>query len=52
MVVDCERVVAALRGRAYPSLDLGHEVLPGEYHGTAPPLNLSRSLRYLFDAPS
>jgi predicted alpha/beta superfamily hydrolase len=51
MVVDCERMVAALRGRAYPSLDLGHEVLPGEYHETAPPLNLSRSLRYLFDAP-
>jgi hypothetical protein len=26
-------------------------VLPGEYHETAPPLNLSRALRYLFDAP-
>jgi hypothetical protein len=42
---------AALRGRGYPNLDLGLEVLPGEYHETAPPLNLSRSLRYLFDAP-
>ena len=30
---------------------IGHEVLAGEYHETAPPLNLSRSLRYLFDAP-
>jgi hypothetical protein len=38
MVVDCERMVAALRGRGYPSLDLGLEVLPGEYHETAPPL--------------
>lgn len=51
MVADCERMVAALRGRAYPSLDVGLEVLAGEYHETAPPLNLSRSLRYLFDAP-
>jgi uncharacterized protein len=51
MVAECERMIAALRGHAYPSLDLGHEVFPGEYHETAPPLNLSRSLRYLFDAP-
>jgi hypothetical protein len=27
------------------------DVLPGEYLETAPPLNLSRALRYLFDAP-
>ncbi len=47
----CERMVAALRGRGYPSLEIECEVLPGEYHETAPPLNLSRSLRYLFDAP-
>ncbi len=46
-----ERMVAALRSRAYPSLEIECEVLPGEYHDTAPPLNLSRSLRYLFDAP-
>jgi hypothetical protein len=26
-------------------------VLPGEFHVTVPLLNLSRSLRYLFDAP-
>lgn len=46
-----ERMVALLRGRAYPGLEIECEVLPGEYHETAPPLNLSRSLRYLFDAP-
>ena len=40
MVADCERMVAALRGRGYPRLDVGLEVLPGEYHETAPPLNL------------
>lgn len=51
MVADCERMVERLRGRAYPSLELGCEVLPGEYHHTAPAANLSRSLRYLFDAP-
>jgi len=50
-VAGTERMVALLRGRAYPSLKIDYEVLPGEYHETAPPLNLSRSLRYLFDAP-
>lgn len=50
-VAGTERMVAALRSRAYPSLEIECEVLPGEYHETAPPLNLSRSLRYLFDAP-
>jgi len=51
MVADAARMVAALRSRAYPSLDIAFEVLPGEYHHTAPSLNLSRALRYLFDAP-
>jgi predicted alpha/beta superfamily hydrolase len=51
VVADTERMAALLRGRAYPSLEIECEVLPGEYHETAPPLNLSRSLRYLFDAP-
>ncbi len=51
MVAAAERMVATLRGRAYPSLEIEYEVLPGEYHETAPPLTLSRSLRYLFDAP-
>ena len=50
-VADTERMVALLRGRAYPSLEIENEVLSGEYHVTAPALNLSRSLRYLFDAP-
>lgn len=50
-VADAERMVASLRGRGYPSLQIEYEVLPGEYHQTAPPLSLSRSLRYLFDAP-
>lgn len=50
-VAYAERMVAALRGRAYASLEIECEVLPGEYHETAPPLNLSRSLRYLFGAP-
>jgi len=48
---DTERMVKALQGRAYASLQLEHQVLPGEYHETAVPLNLSRSLRSLFDAP-
>jgi hypothetical protein len=51
MVADAERMVASLRGRGYPSLEIEFEVWPGEYHQTAPPLALSRSLRYLFDAP-
>ena len=51
LAADTERMAAALRGRAYPSLELECEVLPGEYHDTAPPLNLSRSVRYLFDVP-
>ena len=51
MVADADRMVAALRAGRFPSLDVDYEVLPGEYHETAPPLNLSRSLRRLFDAP-
>jgi predicted alpha/beta superfamily hydrolase len=51
MVADAERMVTALRGRDYPSLEVEYEALPGEYHHTSPPLNLSRSLRYLFDMP-
>ena len=50
-VGDTERLVGALRARGYPSLELECEILPGEYHETAVPVNLSRSLRYLFDAP-
>ena len=51
LTADTERMVAALRSRAYPSLEIELEVLPDEYHDTAPPLNLSRSVRYLFDMP-
>jgi predicted alpha/beta superfamily hydrolase len=51
MVADSERMAAVLRDRRYPSLEMESEVLPGEFHITVPLLNLSRSLRYLFDAP-
>lgn len=50
-VADARRMVEALRGRGYPGLKIEFEILPGEYHETAPPLSLSRSLRHLFDAP-
>ena len=51
MVADSERMVAALRSRSYPSLEVGSVVLPDEFHVTVAHLNLSRSLRNLFDAP-
>jgi uncharacterized protein len=51
MVAETERMVAALRGREYPNLEVASVVLPDEFHVTVPHLNLSRSLRYLFDAP-
>lgn len=51
LVADAERMVAALRSRQYPSLVIEFEVLPGEYHETALPVNLSRSVRYLYDMP-
>ena len=51
MVADTERMVTALRSRSYLSLDLASEVQPDEFHITVPHLNLSRSLRHLFDAP-
>lgn len=51
MVDDQERFVAALRSRNYPNLVIESEVLPGEFHLTVFPLNFSRSMRYLFDAP-
>lgn len=50
-VADTTRMVATLHGRAYPSLKIDCEVLPGEYHLTVPALSLSRSVRYLFGAP-
>ncbi len=52
MVADTERMVAALRGRGYPSLEIASAVLADEFHVTVPHLNLSRSLRHLFAAPT
>jgi hypothetical protein len=51
MVAAAERMVATLRSRAYPHLEIEYAVFPDEYHETAAPLNLSRSLRYLFNTP-
>lgn len=51
MVADTERMVAALRSRSYPGLEIESIVLPAEFHVTVQHLNLSRSLRYLYDAP-
>jgi uncharacterized protein len=52
MVADTRRMVAALRDRNYPGLQLGDVVLPGEFHITSPHLSLSRALRHLYDAPA
>jgi uncharacterized protein len=52
MVADTERMVATLRSRRYPSLEIASTVLADEFHVTVPFLNLSRSLRFLFDAPT
>jgi hypothetical protein len=52
MVADAERLVTTLRSRDFPGLEIDSVVLPGEFHITVPQLNLSRSLRYLFGAPS
>jgi predicted alpha/beta superfamily hydrolase len=51
MVADTERMVAARRSRGYPGLEIESVVLPDEFHVTVAHLNLSRSLRCLFDAP-
>jgi len=51
MVTDQARFVSTLRSHNYPSLIIDSEVLPGEFHMTAPPINFSRAMRYLFDAP-
>jgi predicted alpha/beta superfamily hydrolase len=51
MVADTEGMVASLRGRNYPSLEIDSAILPGEFHVTVQHVNLSRALRYLFDAP-
>lgn len=51
MVADTVRMVSALRRRRYPSLEIESAIFPDEFHITVAQLNLSRSLRYLFDAP-
>jgi predicted alpha/beta superfamily hydrolase len=51
MVADMQQMVAALDSRDYPSLELASAVFADEFHITVPFLNLTRSLRYLFDAP-
>jgi len=52
MVAATTEMATRLEQRRYPGLELQCQVFPGEYHHTVPPLNLSRALRYLFDAPS
>jgi predicted alpha/beta superfamily hydrolase len=51
MVADTQRMVTSLRSRKYPSFEIECAVLPDEFHVTVPLVNLSHSLRYLFDAP-
>jgi uncharacterized protein len=51
MVADTERIVEVLSQRRYPSLHIGSETIPEEFHVTVQHVNLSRSLRFLFDAP-
>jgi predicted alpha/beta superfamily hydrolase len=52
MVDDLQRFVDQLAGRDYPGLRLRHEVFPDEFHITVPFVNLSRGLRWSFDAPT
>jgi predicted alpha/beta superfamily hydrolase len=51
MVADTERMVASLRARRYRNLEIASVILADEFHVTVPHLSLSRSLRFLFDAP-
>ena len=51
MVADTERMVARCARASTRASTIGSVVLPDEFHVTVPHLNLSRSLRYLFDAP-
>jgi hypothetical protein len=51
MVADAQAMVELLSGAGFPSLRIGMQVLDGEHHATAGPGNLSRALRFLYDAP-
>lgn len=47
MVTDARRMVGALRGRDYPSLQVELEVLEGEDHLSVAPRGFTRGLKYL-----
>jgi predicted alpha/beta superfamily hydrolase len=51
MVDDMRRLTEQLAARQYPSLRMRSEVFADEFHITVPFVNLSRGLRWLFDAP-
>lgn len=51
MVEEMERLAKRLKDRSYPSLTIASAVFPDEFHVTVPHLNLSRALRFLFEAP-
>lgn len=51
MVADAALLASRLERRHYPSLELEHRTFVGEYHVTVGWLNLSWSLRSLFDTP-
>jgi predicted alpha/beta superfamily hydrolase len=51
MVELAQRLAAALRAPAFPSLDVEAHVYDDEFHITVWPLIVSRGLRHLFDAP-
>jgi len=52
VVKDMQDMVAALRSRSYPSLNIGSEVLDDEFHLTAAPRCFIKSLRFYFEARS
>jgi uncharacterized protein len=51
MVADAALLANRLHRRGYPSLELEHRAFPDEYHLTVGGVNLSWSLRSLYDAP-
>jgi predicted alpha/beta superfamily hydrolase len=50
MVADARAMFERLSGAGFPSLRIGFQDLEGEHHATAGPGNLSRALRFLYDA--
>ena len=51
MVEQAQGLAKRLMSRSYPILNIASAVFPDEFHITVPQLNLSRALRFLFDAP-